>query len=74
MNLKDTANNTEKSGKTVESKDINLILTLTKEGIVKVQGPIVNKPLCNYMVDVAKQVILSYKPKSAIETPKPVIT
>ena len=40
-------------------------ITLTKDGKIFVNGPLANKPLVNYLIDVAKEVNLKHDQRAA---------
>ena len=52
----------------VSPPNIRLIIELQKGGEIRVEGPIFDKVLCYGLLETAKDIIRSYKPK--IEVPK----
>jgi hypothetical protein len=55
-------------------KEIVLTVTLKQDGNVSVTGPLIQKPICMYMLEIAKDVVKMYNPAPPIIKPRPRIT
>lgn len=52
-------------------EELVMVITLKQDGNVQVSGPLVQKPLCLYMLELAKDVVKLYNPNPKIIQPRP---
>jgi hypothetical protein len=49
----------------VENKDLVFTITMKPEGTVNINGPLTNKPICLWMLEVAKNLMMMYQPEQS---------
>ena len=49
-----------------EVKEMVLTITIKQDGNVSVNGPLFQKPICLYMLELAKDVVKLYNPNKVI--------
>ena len=55
--------------KVKEEKEINFTITMKSDGNVTINGPLSNKPLCLYLLEIGKDLMKAWTPDKPKITP-----